>query len=95
MIIIRNKSKLINKITREMDTYILYLCDGFYTYIYSHQVKENIWTIRYPGATVGYIEVDKNNKILDIVLYKDIPSFYNKNVENVFCKYIGSDLKWI
>lgn len=55
-----------------------------------------MWSIRYPGATRGHIEVDVNDVITDIVLYKgenyDTSEIYESNVEECFVKYIGMRL---
>ena len=53
--------------------------------------------IRYPGATRGYIELDNNNIITDIVLYSDACfdtlKQYDVKVIEAVKKFIGYKLE--
>lgn len=91
---------LTNDLTREMDTYLIpklkSLREKGYgaTYFYENPIK-NKWLFRYPGATRGNVEVDKNMIIKNITLYDDeyhTDDIYEPNVRNCFEKYIGMKL---
>ena len=69
-----------NGLTIEMDKYIDYQMYPINTYLYEpyNEMKNNrkedgsvVIAIRYPGATRGHIVIDKNNIIIDIVIYND------------------------
>jgi hypothetical protein len=84
-----------NDLTREMDSYLKHENKYMQTYIYDHSLTGKTWAIRYPGATRGHIEVDENNIIKDIVLYKDsynTDKIYKDDVRSCFEKYIGFKL---
>lgn len=84
-----------NDLTRDMDYYLKYPNKFMQTYIYDSSLTGETWAIRYPGATRGHIEVNKNNIITNIILYKDnmnTHKIYNENVEECFNKYIGMKL---
>lgn len=81
-----------NDLTRDMDSYLKRPNEHMQTYIYDHSLTGKTWAIRYPGATRGHIEVDENNIITDIVLYKDsyrTDKIYKEEVWSCFEKYIG------
>ena len=82
---------LTNDLTREMDSYLKYECEGFATYIYSHSLDGKNWLIRYPGATRGGIEVDENMIIKSIKLGEQ-GSIYKPEVKDILEKYIGMKL---
>jgi hypothetical protein len=83
-----------NDLTREMDKYLEHEIGSFRTYIYDHSLNGKTWAIRYPGATRGHIEINKDNTIVNIKLYKDCKTheIYKPNVEECFRKYIGMKL---
>jgi hypothetical protein len=84
-----------NDLTREMDTYLKNKNAYMKTYVYDHSLSGKTWSIRYPGATRGHIEIDENNIITNIVLYKDnmnTHKIYNENIEECFKKYINMKL---
>jgi len=93
-----NCDELINELTREMDGYLLpnhteHLKPSGGTYLCSGNCKNN-YAIRYLGATRGYIEVDDENIIQDIVLYdtayKNCVKCYFENVKDIIKKYTGA-----
>ena len=90
----------VNDLTKEMDEYLIGSWKqnrSINTYIY-RQLGNRYQAIRYPGATRGHIEIDKNDIIIDIKLYSDelhTDSIYEKNVSECFSKYIGRKLVFI
>lgn len=95
-LITKKESKLkdyTNDLTREMDSFLKSNNKHFENYIYDK--FQNKWIIRYPGATRGYIEVDENDIIVDIVLYHDsmeTDKIYLPEIRECFSKYIGMKL---
>ena len=83
-----------NDLTRDMDNYLRYFSEYAQTYIYNGILGSKVWAIRYPGATRGHLEINEDDIIIDIVLYKDCNShrIYKENVEECFKKYIGMKL---
>ncbi len=96
-----------NELTREMDKHLEQVYkeslehfgwDG--TYICEKDVRPNfkndVYAIRYPGATRGHIEVDENNCIVSILLYDTAVGgcvgCYENSVNDIFDKYIGAKI---
>lgn len=53
--------------------------------------------IRYPGSTVGRIDIDENSIIKNIIIYDDMIegnnfAIYNKNIITVLQQFIGCKL---
>lgn len=95
---------IVNDLTREMDKYSNKNGDSwgnFCTYIYPERIKrgENKHTmaIRYPGATRGYVELNNDNIITNIVLYSDACfdtlKQYDVKVIEAVKKFIGYKLE--
>lgn len=62
----------INDITRELDNYVKLSINKPYLHTYIQKFPEpNVFVIRFPGATRGYLKVDDDNKIIEIELYED------------------------
>lgn len=69
-----------NEITIYLDRYLKSVDLEYYrTYIYNDKYK-NRWALRVPGCTVGHIEVDENDFIVDIKLYEDTLEWYDNDV---------------
>lgn len=87
----------VNDLTKEMDNYLKHGTDRFYTYLFEADNptirSDKLYiAIRYPGATRGHIEIDKNYIITDIKLYNDacrLPNIYSDEILHCFEKYIG------
>lgn len=83
----------VNDLTKELDKHLIgkypdYIC----TYIYGIIPDEHGWiAIRFPGATRGAIQLDENNVIQRISLYKDIRC-YDNGAEKAVSKFIGHKL---
>lgn len=83
-----------NDLTREMDAYLEYKEGRARTYIYDTKF-EDCYAIRFPGVTRGYIRVNDNDIITEIVLYRDkynTDKIYTDNAKECFKKYIGMKL---
>lgn len=66
----RSDGQYICNLTKIMDDNLKSRKTIFSTYIF--EIKcDNLWLIRFPGATRGYIKVDENEIIEDIKIYKD------------------------
>lgn len=91
LITVRFRDYYLNKLTVELDKHIVFESGcSFNNYIYD-KIGDK-WTIRYPGATRGYIRVDEEEIIQEIVLYDDkyrTDKIYKKNVRDCFDKFIG------
>lgn len=83
---------LVNDLTREMDTYLKYESEGYLTNNYIYDRYKDKWSIRCIGATRGYIQVDENNIIQKIELYKDSDLIYNFGIRECFKKYMGMQI---
>ena len=59
-----------NNITKYMDSFIK-LGENEFFRVYILDTGNNIYGIRYPGFTAGYIKVDENFVITDIGLYNN------------------------
>lgn len=87
----------VNELTKDMDSYLvdnkidIFKNLEWFTYIYSNYKINNLYPIRFPGATRGHIETSSDNNITKIVLYKKYGThkIYKDNIEDCFKKYIG------
>jgi|GEM_PF-6003548 len=84
---------LVNDLTREMDTYLTYESEGYLTNNYIYDKYKNKWSIRCIGATRGHIQVNENNIIQEIELYRDSDSIYKSEIRECFEKYIGMQIE--
>lgn len=88
--------ELTNDLTREMDTYLKHKETGPHAFnTYLDGKYKDMWPIRFPGATRGYVRVDINEVITEIVLTRDdynTDKIYKDNVRECFSKYIGMKL---
>lgn len=84
---------LVNDLTKEMDTYLTYESEEYLTNNYIYDKYKDKWSIRCIGATRGHIQVDENNIIQKIELYKDSDSIYNLGIRECFEKYIGMQVE--
>lgn len=82
-------SYLSNDLTKEMDKYLVYQNSKHPMNTYIYDKFKDKWTLRFPGATRGYIKVDENEVITEIVLYDDTVGIYKPEVRECFNKYIG------
>jgi hypothetical protein len=98
-----NDLQWFNDLTDEMDKHLLPCWEEslkkgytFGTYIYEPTRRENGMAIRFPGATRGHIEIDKNMVITNIVLYDTAfehgIACYKKSVEEAVKKFIGAKI---
>lgn len=88
-----------NEFTKELDKHTKGVTEGaFSNYIYSERIKrgENKFLVsfRYPGATRGHLELDRNNVIKDIQIYKDSRDIYEDTVDEAVKKFIGYRLEF-
>lgn len=81
---------LINKLTNELTSYVRQPISGFMVYIYPKK-QDGKWIIRYPGMSIGYLEVDDEEVITNIVLNNDT-NLFNDGVECCYSKYNGKRL---
>ena len=52
-------------------------------------------TIRFPGATRGYVTLDENDIIQSFTMYPDyVSEIYKKSVIKYLNKFIGQELTW-
>lgn len=89
-----NSDKFTNELTRLLDSYTdkkISYSGGMCNYImeFSKTKDSIVYSIRYPGATRGHIETDKDGMIKEIKLYHDIPSIYNEGAEEELQKFVG------
>lgn len=99
-----DSNEYISYLTKEMDEYVNYSSDYLRTYIFLTNkdvedvklFKKNKLAIRFPGATIGHVEVSKDLTIKEITLYEDM-SFepYTKDVKEIFEKFIGKKIRII
>jgi hypothetical protein len=101
MIIVTIKNEngdFVNALTEEMDKYIIYPIKGFVTYLWYETKKLEDGkgygrAIRYPGATRGHIEVNKDGIITGIVLYETASdnciACYSQGVHEAVLNFIG------
>ncbi len=95
------------KITEFIDKYILKQYDdefqnwNFRTYLWGLEENQSFKgsAFRWPGATRGYIELDKDNIIINIVFYPDtcfgterLSPLYDRKVEEDIKIFIGKKL---
>lgn len=67
--------------------------EGFKVYICNFD--ERYLAIRIPGCTIGYVEKDKNNKILDIQIYENYVGNFNEDVNKDVCKsFVESSIEY-
>lgn len=66
----------------------------FRTYLYpaNRYGNENLISFRYPGATRGHIEIDKNNIIKNIKFYSNT-CFGEGNLDPLYDRKIEDDIK--
>lgn len=88
-------------ITEELDKYRILKDSWSKTYLYGDEngveiSQYGLIAIRVPGATRGYIKVDENLIIQDLVIYEDsykaALACYKSEVLEVRAKFIGSKL---
>lgn len=80
-------------LTDELNKYLKTKCKAFKVYVCNFD--ERYLAIRIPGCTIGCIEKDKNNKILDIQIYENYVSNFNKDVNKDVCKsFVGSSIEY-
>ena len=103
-----NEENLVGEFTFFCDTFTIvsptYINErrqkaGFCTYVLEPSYgRENLYAIRFPGATRGHIEVDKDNIIIDIIFYTDSGiagkasnnvGIYKEDIREAAQKYIG------
>lgn len=77
-----------NDLTKELDTYLTEQNKLWTNYIYSTPMGDT-FLIRYPGATRGYIKVDGNMVIKEVVLYESTNDIYKPEVDKCLNKYLG------
>lgn len=86
------------ELTQEMDKHLKDgLNDirlGWCTYLYQVDLLDNqgFIAIRFPGATRGHIEVDDNNKVIDVQIYDTAKDSYKDTVKQAVKKFIGYTL---
>ena len=88
--------KIMNDLTMDIDKHLVFgdkYIGQLQTYIYNCPLKlENGYInfpIRYPGSTVGGVNVDENMVIREIIVDSKI---YNDSISECFEKYIGCRL---
>jgi len=89
----------INDLTKEMDKHLLpgFILDEYcmLTYLW-HEFEEDGVAIRYPGATRGHIEYDKDKVITDVVIYDDTGTgrmgCYKESVREAVKQFIGAKI---
>lgn len=88
------KRDYVNDFTKELDSVLKYKPEGvnFNSYLYPY--SDDTWVFRYPGATRGYIKIDKDSIITDIRIYEDT-NIYKPEVEDICKKYIGYKLVFV
>lgn len=59
----------------------------FNNYIYGK--IDDKWVFRYPGYSTGYIQVDEDDIIVDIVVHEDTDEIYRKNVRKAMESFLG------
>mgnify|MGYP004471676771 CR=1 FL=1 len=87
----KNAYGISNDITEELDKYLLKPTGDFHHYLYPIKDREtnNVELyIRYPGYTTGNIILDEDFIIKEIKFHNTLNK-YNKDVFNIFDKYIG------
>lgn len=90
------------ELTKDMNNYLLpeYKSEedpGFALRSYLLSYKEDVYVIRVPGATRGYIKIDKNNVIIEVKFYDDNCfnkgwACFDKSLKEIENKYIGYKL---
>lgn len=87
---------IVNDFTRELDKHLK--GGSFCNYIYTERIKRGedkyLVAFRYPGATRGHLELDRNNVIKDIQIYKDSRDIYEDTVDEAVKKFIGYRLEF-
>lgn len=87
----KNAYGFINDVTKEIDRNILKPVGDFTHYLYlikDEETNKVQFYIRYPGYTTGSIIVDEEFIIKEIKFHNTLNN-YNKDVYNIFDKYIG------
>jgi len=85
-----------NEITAMLDSHLkdewTSLIDkfGFSTYMMFR--RHDGAAIRFPGATRGSVNFDKNQVITEVMLYTDMGTIYNESALEALKKYIGCKL---
>lgn len=85
------RNKYYNKITEYMDYYLKAFTDRYKVYIYDDKFK-NRWTVRVPGCTIGYIEVDENDIISSIKIYTRNLHYFHPSVTHELHKFYDMKL---
>lgn len=88
-----------NDFTKELDKHTKGVVEGaFSNYIYTERLKRGedkfLVSFRYPGATRGHLELDRNDVIKNVVIYKDTRDIYNDTVDEAVKKFIGYKLEF-
>lgn len=95
LITVRKYDDYVNDLTKEMDKHLLFHAPklGWSTYLW-YNFKEDGVAIRYPGATRGHIEYDKDMIITDVVIYEDTGigkmGCYKESVREAVKQFIGA-----
>ena len=87
-----SNNRIYNDLTRDLDRHIT-MEYRFENYLYPY--NNELYSIRYPGATRGHVRVDSSNIITEIKIYRDkyrTHEIYDDDVEKEFDKYIGMKL---
>lgn len=87
----KNSYGICNDITKELDKHLLKPIGDFNHYLYPIKERETDKVelyIRYPGYTTGNIILDEDFIIKEIKFHNTLNK-YNKDVYNIFDKYIG------
>ena len=85
------RNKYYNEITEYMDGYLKDLTDRYKVYIYDDKFK-NRWTLRVPGCSIGYIEVDENDIITNIKIYTRTLHHFHPSILNGLSKFYNMKL---
>jgi hypothetical protein len=86
-----------NVITDTVDKFLVYAVrrdsvNRVRCYTHITHFKNNIFLIMFPGLTVGQIEVDSSNIILNIFIFNAAENFYKKYLIKELKKFIGIKL---
>ena len=83
-------------ITATLDAFLYGLNNIYYVYIPEEDVadkKERFLAIRRPGRTIGEIEVDEHDVIINVRISEHGMSSFKEDMNKVLKKYVGERLE--
>lgn len=85
------KEKWSSGLTDELNKYLRGRNDVWYVYIHimCEDDKNGYLSLRVPGQTIGYIQLDSNKTIIDIVIGDWSMASFSCDLKQIFNKYIG------